>query len=104
MVVDREAAIEAKFGAAAAVPASAFVDGLAENLPEFRRDFLAAAAANFGPVVAVAGFLDACRRAYADLLRKHAAAAADSRVGRAAHAALAAADGGRSGMLEEEVA
>jgi hypothetical protein len=44
------------------VDASSFVDGLAIVLPEFRRDFLAAVARNFGETVDVAAFLAACTR------------------------------------------
>ena len=103
LVVVREDAVEKRFRGSPELPCDAFADGLAEVLPEFRRDYLAAVAANFGQSVRVENFLSSCRDAYVDVLRKQSASASSrsgGRVGRAAHSALAANDGGRGRMLD----
>mmetsp|Transcript_13476 Transcript_13476/g.40116 ORF Transcript_13476/g.40116 Transcript_13476/m.40116 type:complete len:225 (+) Transcript_13476:160-834(+) len=99
LVVDREAAVQRKL--AGVVPAARFAEGLAEVLPEFRRDFLHAVARNFGAEVDVAAFLAQCRAAYVEVLTAQARAASGSAVGQAAHAALAA-RAPRGGVLQEE--
>lgn len=61
LVNERSDAVAAQFRTER-VNASSFADGLAIVLPEFRRDFLAAVARNFGETVDVAAFLAACTR------------------------------------------